>query len=387
MKKLSADFIFDGFQLHENAVLIIDSDGTVEGIFPKSEFETSEIEYYKGVLSPGFINAHCHLELSHLKNAIPEKTGLPGFIRKIPEIRYFEKEEIAAAIHNADRLMQENGIVAVGDIANTADTFLLKQQSSVFYHTFIEVYAFAPFKAQTVFEKAVQLLKTAHANGLRASIVPHAPYSVSFRLFELLKNYYTENPSVISIHNQETASENEMFIAGDGTLLNILEDFGNDISHWNPTGKSSVLSVVKYLNSHKNIIFVHNTFTSVNEIQLIKKKTDNAYWCLCPNANLYIENRLPAIDSMLSVTSNICIGTDSLASNHTLSVAEEIGVIQKHFPHIPLEKLLQFGTINGAKALKIEDVFGSFEKGKKPGVNLLNINDKQILSPKVKPLI
>jgi cytosine/adenosine deaminase-related metal-dependent hydrolase len=90
---------------------------------------------------------------------------------------------------------------------------------------------------------------------------------------------------------------------------------------------------------------------------------------------------------MLSVTSNICIGTDSLASNHTLSVAEEIGVIQKHFPHIPLEKLLQFGTINGAKALKIEDVFGSFEKGKKPGVNLLNINDKQILSPKVKPLI
>ncbi|RMG80986.1 MAG: amidohydrolase [Bacteroidetes bacterium] len=374
MKKLSADYIFDGFQLHENAVLVTNVDGTIEGVFSESDFELSETEHYKGILAPGFVNAHCHLELSHLKNVIPRKTGLPGFIRKIPDMRHFPQEKIIEAASAADRQMKENGIVAVGDISNTTDSFSVKQKSSIYYHTFIETYGFAPFKAQKAFDNAVDMLSRAEKAGLNASIVPHAPYSVSDALFQLLKKYYAKTPSLISIHNQETETENEMFIHGKGELLEILKDFGNDVRHWKAQGKSALLSVLDYLDNNSKVIFVHNTFTSPSEINLAEKRLSETYWCICPKANLYIEDTLPSVDRFMEVTDNICIGTDSLASNNTLSIVEEIETLRLHFPHIGLSELLRFATINGAKALGIDTVFGSFEKGKKPGINLLTFN-------------
>jgi cytosine/adenosine deaminase-related metal-dependent hydrolase len=103
------------------------------------------------------------------------------------------------------------------------------------------------------------------------------------------------------------------------------------------------------------------------------------FYCLCPNANLYISNVLPDIHLLMKEQCNIVLGTDSLASNHQLSIAEEIKTIQNNFPGISLETMLQWATINGARALQMDDTLGSFEKGKQPGVLLLECND-QILS-------
>ena len=95
---------------------------------------------------------------------------------------------------------------------------------------------------------------------------------------------------------------------------------------------------------------------------------------MCPNANIYIETRLPDIPAMITANAALTLGTDSLASNHSLSIMNEIKVIQKHFPEITLDQIISWATINGAKFLGIEKQFGSFEKGKKPGV--LNINNE-----------
>ena len=101
---------------------------------------------------------------------------------------------------------------------------------------------------------------------------------------------------------------------------------------------------------------------------------NSSYWCVCINANLYIENALPPIELIRNNQCKIVLGTDSLASNDALSIVAEMKKIKQHFPSIPLSEILQWATLNGAAALQLEQALGSFEKGKTPGVVLLDDN-------------
>jgi cytosine/adenosine deaminase-related metal-dependent hydrolase len=109
----------------------------------------------------------------------------------------------------------------------------------------------------------------------------------------------------------------------------------------------------------------------VEDIQAIQKDMPNSFWCICANANQYIEQTMPPIELLRSQKANIVMGTDSYASNWSLNMLDEIKTIQKHLPQIALEELLGWSTINGAKALQMDKGLGSFEKGKKPGIVLI----------------
>ena len=120
-------------------------------------------------------------------------------------------------------------------------------------------------------------------------------------------------------------------------------------------------------------MLVHNTFSTKNDLLKYSSKPERFYFVLCPGSNLFIQNRLPNLQlfSSQELSQNICLGTDSLASNTKLSILEEMKIIQQHAPEIPLEMLMQWATFNGARALGVEHLYGSFEKGKTPGVNLI----------------
>jgi cytosine/adenosine deaminase-related metal-dependent hydrolase len=113
-------------------------------------------------------------------------------------------------------------------------------------------------------------------------------------------------------------------------------------------------------------------------------QSGHCYWVTCPNANLYIENMLPNYRNFLDTNARVCIGTDSLTSNWQLSVLEEMKTISKFQSYVPFETILRWATLNGAEALGFDDEFGSFETGKKPGINLLNLDVKQQLSASVR---
>jgi cytosine/adenosine deaminase-related metal-dependent hydrolase len=119
---------------------------------------------------------------------------------------------------------------------------------------------------------------------------------------------------------------------------------------------------------------VHNTFTSLEDLQWATSQASNLFWCTCPNANLYIEDRLPDYNFFINEKAKVTIGTDSLASNKSLSVLDELKTISSHNPQIPLQTLLSWGTINGAEFLGRTEL-GTIEKGKKPGLNLLINNE------------
>ncbi|MBN2668366.1 MAG: amidohydrolase family protein [Bacteroidales bacterium] len=373
MKRIGANYIItnQGEPL-KNAYLELEDDGTIiQIVHTNGELkEVSGLSFYNGVLVPGFVNAHAHLELSHLKNLIETHKGLPHFIQKIRSLRS-QNETDDKAMKQADKTMQVEGIVLVGDISNGPESIKTKSKSPIRYHTFVEVFGLDKYKAHDIFEKAENLVSSFQDAGLKAGIVPHAPYSVSEKLFELISGSSYEHNTTLSMHNQETASENQMFIDKTGELVDGLLSSGIKLDYFYPTGFNSLPSTLVQLPKCSKINLVHNTYTEQADIDKTKAYTQHAFWTLCPNANLYIENKLPNIDLLLQNDLKICIGTDSLASNERLSILNELKTIQNHYPEIPFATLIRWATLNGAEMLDESFKYGSFEKGKKPGINLI----------------
>ncbi len=379
MRRISANYIFPvSSPPLKNGIIEIDDQGVIQNVIDtKGELsESRNLEFYNGVIIPGLVNTHCHLELSYLWNKIKTKTGLPEFLTNLVHIREdYDQPYIDESIAKFDKLMKQKGIVAVGDISNTNHTISQKKQSDIYYHTFVEVIGLGN-NTQQFFKKQLSIYEEFIGNGLPASIVPHAPYSVSNELFLNIKNFSEEKGSVVSIHNQESADENNMFINKTGEIVNALKTLGIDLSSWRASGKRSVASIINWLPKQNNILFVHNTYSTQEDIDLIQKSILNAYWCLCPLSNMYIENRRPDFSLFNRFDNQVTIGTDSLASNHDLSILEEMKVIALN-SKIEFSKLLKWATLNGAKALQVDSKYGSFEKDKSPGINLITGFDFQ----------
>ncbi|MGZ5135301.1 MAG: amidohydrolase family protein, partial [Flavitalea sp.] len=193
-------------------------------------------------------------------------------------------------------------------------------------------------------------------------------------------NAQTQN-KVISIHNQEHPAEDQLYIRGDGDYLKLFSIFGFKESPFPVTGKSSLRSYLPHFDNGQTILLVHNSFTTEEDILFANKYAERKgltlMYCLCINANRYIEDKIPPVDLLIKHNCKMVLGTDSYSSNWELSIAKEIeSILSTHFFRKQsfknsVETVLTWATINGARALQMESVFGSFEKGKRPGVVLI----------------
>jgi cytosine/adenosine deaminase-related metal-dependent hydrolase len=375
MRKITADYLLTmtGEPL-SGQVLIIEEAGAIRAIEPLADHDPASVEKHTGVLLPGFVNAHCHLELSHMKGKVDTGTKLIPFITQVVQFRDVPQEEILDAIQRADQEMYEGGIVAVGDISNKLDTVATKEASPLRYHTFVEMFDFMQddWAAKTARDYAPVYEGQARENGHRRTAVPHAPYTVSPSLFRHI-NELNQQQGTVSIHNQETPPENELFLRKSGDFLDFFRSFNIPLETFRPTGQPSIYYALQHLDPQTRTLFVHNTLTTVREIEDARAWGCNGvYWATCPNANLYIENRLPNYQHFLDAGANVCIGTDSLTSNWQLSILEEMKTIHRYQSYVPFTTLLQWATRNGAEALGYEDELGTLEVGKAPGILLLS---------------
>lgn len=369
--KFKGKQLFDGYKLMDQKVLITSTQGEIIDIVDESD-AGADIREMEGILSPGFINCHCHLELSHMKRRIAEDSGLVDFIYGILTQRHAPEEEMQEAIEKAETEMLENGIMAVGDICNNNSTVAQKQKGRLYYHNFIETSGLLPEMALSRFQRSLEVFREfagqysipVESN----SIVPHAPYSVSNELWDHILQFPGNH--LLTIHNQETEGENEWFIDKTGDFKRLYTQINVDTSSFEPTGKSSLRSFLPRLYPNQSLILVHNVHTQKEDILFSRTmaSTNSLYWCLCPNANWYISRKMPAVNELIATDSHIVLGTDSLASNYQLSIMAEINRLMEHYPRIPLETLLTWATSNGARALQLDSLLGSFEKGKRPGI-------------------
>jgi cytosine/adenosine deaminase-related metal-dependent hydrolase len=369
-RKFTADQIFSGrAMMPEGTVLITQADGTVEAIVGMDEAGEG-VQHFEGILSPGFINCHCHLELSHMKGIIPVGTGMVDFLLAVVQQRKVDDELILEAIDRAEKEMIANGIVAVGDICNTRFTIAQKSKNNLYYQNFIESSGYAPQIADSRFEQSKTLFDEFSSIGLKSSIVPHATYSLSRELLKKINHF--EKNNILTIHNQESQAEEDWIREKKGDMARLYRQLNIDTDFFQPQAVSSLQYFLNQYAEYLPLILVHNLFTNEADVQyanqLFSQHNSQLYYCLCPNANEYINEKLPDVELFIKNQCKIVLGTDSLASNKQLSIHEEINTLQKKYPFIQLEQFLQCATINGAEALGISDIYGSFEKGKRPGV-------------------
>ena len=374
---ITADWVYPVSSPRIREGVIVMEGDTIVDVTSRDQIPSEKLEYHNGIIIPGFINTHCHLELSHLKGKIPTGTGLLPFIYQVVKFRDSERHEIDNAIEEADSFMWEQGIQAVGDICNKADTFPVKEKSNIRYYSFVEMFDFMQVEQSALFTQGFKdVYKSASSE---YSAVPHAPYSVSPKLFAEI-NAMNEQLVTVSIHNQETQAEDDLFRKGLGEFLDFYKSFDLSLDHFTPIHTSSIHYSIRHLDPMQRTLFVHNTLTTKEDIEASRQWSKNVFWATCPNANLYIENRLPSYQTFIDADARMTIGTDSLTSNWQLSILEEMKTIAKYQSFVLFDTLLSWATLNGAEALGFNDMFGSLEKNKRPGILLLDFDPDSELS-------
>jgi cytosine/adenosine deaminase-related metal-dependent hydrolase len=377
MKRFSAQYVItnSGPSL-KRAIITAEDDGTIVNIEDTlgDLHEKRSVEFYNGIIIPGFVNCHCHLELSHMKDAIGQGTGLTGFIEQVRHTRISGADKIISAAKYADQDMYAAGINLCADICNTPLTFGLKKESRISYFNLIEVFGIDPSKAYKRLSEIISISEIAGEMNLPFALVPHSVYSLSLPLFRLLREANNDN-RVTSIHFMESEGEADLVEKHTGPLMTSYKQSGL-IANVIETVKSHADAVLNEMTLNGTLILVHNIFAGKTTIRKVKKRV-NLYWCLCPNSNSYIENRLPPVGLLIDEGCTITIGTDSLASNKKLDILEELKTLQLHFPSLSIEELVSWATVNGARALGEQEHFGTIETGKKPGLLLIQNVDLQ----------
>ncbi len=331
-----------------------------------------------GVVVPGLVNAHCHLELSHLKNKIvPLTDGMSGFLRQLFNQRFSASEgEAHAAMQDADRSMWKQGIIAVGDVSNFSASLRVKEQSEIHYHTFIELAGLNPAKAEELVAASQTMVDAFKADGLACSLSPHAPYSVSMELYRrIFSGLGTEDPMTFHIH--ESTDELDFFAGPHGALYALFADMGFSLDTLDmvvETGRPLPELLHVFPPLHR-LQLVHNTVTLPEEMEMAVQSREGLYWCLCPAANVFITGMLPSVESMYRHGLKMTLGTDSLASNTELSLVAELRILARAFPEIPFGDMLQWATVNGAEFLGLPNEQVTIREGQKCTlVNVIGVN-------------
>lgn len=369
IRKISADFIHTGDRgILNNHVLILDDNHTILDLRPLQDQELKDCEFFPGLITPGFINAHCHLELSHLKGMFDTGTKLIKFLYSVVSNRNHDPDIIQQHILDADREMNVEGIVAVGDICNTTDTVQQKQKSSIYYHSFIECFDFLQDQlAPEIFNSYCSVYD--HFGDLPRSLTPHAPYSVSPELFRLISAKNASHVTSISIHNQESPEEDLLFTDHHSAYIDFWKSLGFSLDHFKPAEHSAIEYAMNHMDQNQRTLFVHNVCTKKDQVLKAVEWNPQSFFVSCPNANLFIENKLPEYQNLIDPSVKMCLGTDSLSSNWSLSILSEIKTILRYNSWLELDEIVKWACINGATALGIDDKYGSFSQNKKPGVN------------------
>ena len=355
-----------------------DADGTVLRT-GKCGDDTSE-DILEGAIVPGFVNAHCHVELSHLHKKFYKGSGMAGFIDQINALRDWAADEVKTALAREwmDRMWAE-GVSAMADISNDDSSFPVKASHKMYTRTFLEVFGSEPQMCEGVMADVRALNEKADQAGIDAAPTPHSCYTMSPQLLSASAAAGLER-GYISYHSQESQQEEELIRNGSGAMYE--NRVRNGMSTPPVTGGSSLEYFIGRLAEagqapyDEHILLVHNVCLEQGDIDAAKEVMKNVYWAVCPLSNIFIHNALPPIDLMRANGLDITVGTDSLSSNDDLSMIAEIACLHENFPSVPMGELLTWASLNGARFLSKEDTLGSIVSGKRPGIVLVRGLDK-----------
>ena len=378
-RRVTAEYIYSSGPsgvIRNGYVEYDEADGTIVSVGECAEGE----EITPGALAPGFVNGHCHIELSHLHGKFRKGTGMAGFIDQINELRdWAGREEKTRLVKVWMDKMWAAGVSAMADISNDDATFEVKKYHEMYTRTFLEVFGSEPHMCEGVMAEVTALNELADKAGIDAAPTPHSCYTMSPELLSasaaagLAKGF-------LSYHSQESQEEEDLLRTGTGAMYENRKRSG--MSTPPVTGESSLKYFLQRLAAaadapyEQHILLVHNVCLEQEDIEAAKEKMKNVFWAICPLSNIFIHNALPPVGLMRENGLDIMLGTDSLSSNDDLDMVKEMYCLHANFPEVPMAEIITWATLNGARFLAKEDVMGSLETGKKPGIVRINNVDE-----------
>ena len=376
MRRIAAQYLYTLLSSEpvRNGFVELEDDGTVirTGVSPDP---AAEPVFYDGAVAPGFVNAHCHVELSYMKGLFRKGTGMAGFIDQINELR--DTKSLGEKVRDLSEAMDslwEQGVVAMADISNCDDSFAVKARHPMYTRTFLEVFGTEPEDCAAVMDGVRKLKKVADGFGIDAAPTPHACYTMSPELVTAVSVEGLKS-GFLSFHSEETEEEEEMLKYGTGKMWENRRRAGMSVPP--VTGKSSLLYFIDRLLAGRpapfdeHILLVHECCMDQEGIDAVKAVMSHPFVAICPLSNLFIHNTLPPIDLMRRNALKICVGTDSLSSNDDLNIVDELYCLQRNFPEVPLGELLTWASRNGAEFLDKPE-FGTLAPGRRPGLVLVD---------------
>jgi cytosine/adenosine deaminase-related metal-dependent hydrolase len=343
-------------------------DGRVTGVGGPPA-PSGAVDLRRMALLPALVNAHTHLELSHLHHAVPPAARMVDWVRDLLAVRRAWPDPDAPAVIDAARAAITASLAAgtglVGEVSNTLATVPLLAEAGMPAQVFHELLGFgAPDAAALAAAARARLADVAPGPGtlVRLSLAPHAPYSVSPALFAALATDLEVHGGRSTVHLAESPEEVEFLARGTGPWRTLLEDLGAWNDAWRPPGVSPVAYLADLGALDGRVAAVHATQCTGGDLDRLRAL--GVPVVACPRSNQHVGVGVPPLEAFYAMGVTVALGTDSLASVETLSVFDELAEARRLAPRVPAGRLLESATVNGARALGFADVLGTLETGR-----------------------
>lgn len=360
MRRISSHLLSTPRGLESGRVVTVSDQGEILDISSPTHLDREAgVEFFPGVIAPGLFNAHCHLELSHLRGSIAPGGGFTGFARGMREVRGgFSDAEKHSAAEFWDAKMWSEGVSSVNDICNGSSTFDLKGRSRIEYRNFCELFGLGADPARSERRRRIfELRNDSLSMGIEATVTPHSTYSLNREDFAAAvdegRGYGAAEKRPLSIHFMESDQEVDLFKKR-GPIWDWYTEQGFEPDF--PDYGSPAERLVAQVPPDRPVMLVHNCVATQRDIDIVMGHfTAPVTWVVCPGSNRYISGLTPPVELLRKNRLRIAVGTDSLASNETLSMVRELSLLK----NVPLAELLDWASA------------GTIEVGRTPGLVLL----------------
>jgi len=359
-----------GEPIHHGFITV--QDGRIAALSRRSDAgaDPAAIDLGRAAIMPALVNTHTHLELSHLRGVIPPTGRFLDWIRAIMAMRREYPDpgdaRIIDAAHSAIVEARSSGTGLIGDISNTLVTPQLLREARVPAQVFYELLGFNAGDPESMTREArAKADAAASPDGtVRVGLAPHAPYSVSPRLFAAIRADLDAHPGhVSSVHLGESPEEMEFIRRGTGPWRALLEELGVWTGAWEPPGTSPVEYLERLGFLDRRVLAVHGVQLAGDDLDRLRSLDMTVV--ACPRSNRYVGVDSPPLEAFYAMNVNVAFGTDSLASVQDLNLFSELAEARRIAPRVPARSLLESATLSGARALGFGDEYGSLEPDKR----------------------
>jgi aminodeoxyfutalosine deaminase len=350
----------EGEPIHDGAVAV--SGGKITDVGPFREVRKRQsgevLDLGERVLMPGLINAHCHLDYTMLRGTIPPQRSFSGWIQAInAQKAKLTEQDYVDSIHAGFAEARSFGTTTILNlIAIPKLVAAIKKQPvrTWWFGELIDVRI--PDEAEKIADEAAEFLKTVKHWGL----APHAPFTASQRLYARCEEIARRGNIPLTTHLAESREEMEMFRDARGAAFDFLKEIGRPMEDCGRQTPLSLFLRTRTIEEHWIIAHLNELYAGDFDLLRAAPKFHIAH---CPRSHTFLGHAPFALGRLRALGFNICLGTDSLASNSSLSLFAEMRELLRKEPGLAPVEVLEMATVNGAAAIGQRNLLGCIRAG------------------------